>query len=90
MRVALPINSTKNTLKEMSEMTINDVIRAWEDPDYRKTLADLPDSPVGHVELTDDDLSEVMGAAQSGNSVGCNTKTCVSTRGNSQNPCRNC
>jgi len=45
---------------------------------------------VGQIELTEDELSEVMGAAQSGNSVGCNTKTCVTTRGNSQNPCRTC
>ncbi len=48
------------------------------------------DSPVGEIELTDAELGQVMGAAQSGNSVGCNTKTCVTTRGNSQNPCQNC
>ena len=74
-------------------MSIMDVIRAWEDPEYRKSLSDeerakLPANPVGEIELTDDDLSEVTGAAQSGASVGCNTKTC--TRGNSVNPCRNC
>jgi hypothetical protein len=65
-------------------MSISDVIRAWED------RHELSDSPVGHIELTEDELSEVMGAAQSGKSVGCNTKTCVTTRGNSGNPCRRC
>jgi mersacidin/lichenicidin family type 2 lantibiotic len=74
-------------------MSIMDVIRAWEDPEYRKSLSDeerakLPANPVGEIELTDDDLSEVTGADQSGNSVGCKTTNC--TRGNSNNPCRNC
>jgi len=72
-----------------------DIIRAWEDPEYRSSLtsdqlASLPTSPVGEIELTDDELTEVMGAAQSGASVGCNTKTCVATRGNSVNPCSTC
>ncbi len=76
-------------------MSIDKIIRAWEDPEYRKSLseeerAQLPASPVGQIELTEDELREVMGAAQSGASVGCNTKTCVSTRGNSGNPCRTC
>ena len=48
------------------------------------------DSPVGAIELTDAELGEVLGGVQSGSSVGCNTKTCVSTRGNSANPCDNC
>ena len=46
--------------------------------------------PTGGIELTDAELGQVLGGAQSGNSVGCNTKTCVSTRGNSQNPCSSC
>jgi hypothetical protein len=46
------------------------------------------DSPVGAIELTDAELGYVVGGAQSGASVGCNTKTC--TRGNSQNPCTEC
>ena len=67
-------------------MTIANIIRAWEDPEYRKSLSadELPESPVGQIELTESDLTEVMGAAkgeQSGNSIGCNTKTCVTTRG---------
>ena len=76
-------------------MSLDKTIRAWEDPEYRSSLgaadlAELPDSPVGAIELTDAELGEVLGAAQSGASVGCNTKTCVATRGNSANPCRNC
>jgi len=70
------------------EMTIASIIRAWEDPEYRKSLSEeertkLPANPVGQIELTEDELREVMGAAQSGNSFGCNTKTCVVTRGQS-------
>ena len=76
-------------------MNIANIIRAWEDPEYRKSLSEeerakLPENPVGQIELTEDELSEVMGAAQSGNSVGCNTKTCVTSRGNSVQPCNPC
>jgi hypothetical protein len=45
------------------------------------------DSPVGAIELTDAELGEVLGGSQSGASVGCNTKTCVTSRGNSNQPC---
>ena len=48
------------------------------------------EDPTGGIELTDAELGHVMGGAQSGNSVGCNTKTCVTTRGNSVNPCGSC
>ena len=73
-------------------MSIDKAIRAWEDPEFRSSLsaaelAELPASPVGAIELTDAELGAVMGGAQSGNSVGCNTKTCVTSRGNSRNPC---
>ena len=76
-------------------MSLHKIVRAWEDPKYRDSLsdpelADLPDNPAGVIELTDAELGQVLGGVQSGNSVGCNTKTCVSTRGNSQNPCRSC
>jgi mersacidin/lichenicidin family type 2 lantibiotic len=76
-------------------MSADKIIRAWEDPEYRKSLtadelAALPEHPAGAIELTDVELSEVLGADQSGNSVGCNTKTCVSTRGNSNQPCGSC
>jgi mersacidin/lichenicidin family type 2 lantibiotic len=76
-------------------MSVERIIRAWEEPEFRSSLSEaelagLPDNPAGGIELTDAELSQVMGAAQSGGSVGCNTKTCVTTRGNSQNPCDNC
>ena len=48
------------------------------------------EDPTGGIELTDAELGHVLGGAQSGSSVGCNTKTCVGTRGNSRNPCDNC
>jgi len=77
------------------DMSIETIIRAWEDPEYRRSmsaadLAALPANPVGAIELTDAELGGVLGAAQSGASVGCNTKTCVTTRGNSQKPCSAC
>jgi len=73
-------------------MSIHKVIRAWEDPEYRAglsaaELAELPGNPAGAIELTDAELGHVMGGAQSGASVGCNTKTCVVSRGNSNQPC---
>ena len=73
-------------------MSIETIIRAWEDPEYRRSLsaadlAALPPNPVGAIELTDAELGEVLGAAQSGHSVGCNTKTCVTSKGNSNQPC---
>jgi hypothetical protein len=48
------------------------------------------EDPTGGIELTDAELGQVLGGVQSGNSVGCNTKTCVATRGNSLNPCDAC
>jgi hypothetical protein len=46
------------------------------------------EDPTGGIELTDAELGHVLGGAQSGQSTGCNTKTC--TRGNSGNPCTGC
>jgi mersacidin/lichenicidin family type 2 lantibiotic len=76
-------------------MTVERIIRAWADPEFRHSLsaeelAALPEHPAGAIELTDAELGGVVGGVQSGQSVGCNTKTCVATRGNSQNPCANC
>ena len=58
--------------------------------DKENQMNDHKMDPTGGIELTDAELGEVLGGIQSGNSVGCNTKTCVSTRGNSQNPCSSC
>jgi mersacidin/lichenicidin family type 2 lantibiotic len=46
----------------------NRIIRAWKDSDYRQTLdgdalASLPESPVGTIELDDEDLGDVAGGA---------------------------
>lgn len=41
------------------------IIRAWKDVDFRVTLegegAEVPESPVGTIELADDDLGDVAG-----------------------------
>jgi mersacidin/lichenicidin family type 2 lantibiotic len=76
-------------------MSVDRIIRAWEDPEFRSSLseselASLPEHPAGAIELTDAELSAVVGSIQSGNSVGCNTKTCVTSRGNSNQPCSSC
>jgi mersacidin/lichenicidin family type 2 lantibiotic len=76
-------------------MSVEKIVRAWEDPEYRRSLsaeelAGLPENPAGAIELTDAELSGVLGAVQSGASVGCNTRTCVATRGNSAQPCGSC
>ena len=76
-------------------MSIRKITRAWQDPEFRsglsaEELAHLPGNPVGAIELSDAELGHVLGAAQSGASVGCNTKTCVTSRGNSVNPCNPC
>ena len=70
-------------------MSNHKIIRAWEDPEFRASLSatDLPGNPAGAIELTDAELGQVRGGDQSGASVGCNTKTCVTSRGNSRNPC---
>lgn len=53
-------------------------------------MSDHEMDPTGGIELTEAELGQVLGGAQSGSSVGCNTKTCVTTRGNSANPCSSC
>jgi mersacidin/lichenicidin family type 2 lantibiotic len=57
-----------STTKGDFQMTINNIIRAWEDPEYRKSLSDeeralLPEDPVGQMELTEDELAQIKGAA---------------------------
>jgi len=51
-----------------------DVIRAWKDQDYRDSLteeqkAQLPENPVGLIELTDEDMSSVSGGCSCGSSL---------------------
>ena len=43
-----------------------DIVRAWKDPEYRKTLtteqlASLPPNPAGSATLSDEELSKVVG-----------------------------
>ncbi|HEX7320657.1 MAG TPA: mersacidin/lichenicidin family type 2 lantibiotic [bacterium] len=47
-------------------MSVNDIIRAWKDPVYRKSLSKkrralLPDNPIGLIELTDENLDAISG-----------------------------
>lgn len=47
-------------------MTIDDIIRAWEDREYRESLSDeeralLPEDPVGQIEMTEDELTKIVG-----------------------------
>lgn len=47
----------------MSEV---DIIRAWNDEEYRSSLSDeqrakLPPNPAGEVELTDEELAQIQG-----------------------------
>ncbi|GCE23488.1 mersacidin/lichenicidin family type 2 lantibiotic [Dictyobacter kobayashii] len=51
-----------------------DIARAWKDAQYRGTLtseelAQLPENPVGALELTDNDLASVTGAFSIGGNV---------------------
>ena len=48
-------------------MSKPDIIRPWKDAEYRNSLskeqqAQLPESPIGEVELSLDDLDQVAGA----------------------------
>jgi mersacidin/lichenicidin family type 2 lantibiotic len=59
-----------------------DILRAWKDPEYRKSLtpaqlALVPDNPAGDAELTADDLRGVSGGYA--DSVGTCAKSCVCT-----------
>ncbi len=80
-----------------------DIIRAWEDRAYRESLSDeeratLPENPVGQIDLTEAELTEVMGAQASGrfgfcgsNGPACDVNT-PQCRGNSvqANTCSMC
>ncbi|QRK04684.1 mersacidin/lichenicidin family type 2 lantibiotic [Archangium violaceum] len=61
-----------------------DIVRAWKDADYRMSLtqeqlAQLPENPVGAVELSDEQLQGAGGvAAQSASFYSCPTKSICS------------
>lgn len=51
-------------------MSIEKIIRAWKNPEYRSSLSDteralLPQHPAGLVELSDVELEYVVGSGQS-------------------------
>ena len=63
-------------------MNIN-IARAWKDAEYRKSLsadelASLPENPVGAVEISDDEATNIMGMG--GSNTCCNNLSlCLST-----------
>jgi mersacidin/lichenicidin family type 2 lantibiotic len=77
-------------------MGIGKIIRTWRDPEYRDRLSEgeraaLPENPVGAIQLTDAELGHVVGSAQSGSTIGCHTKTCVTSQAHTQeHPCSHC
>ncbi|AFZ34785.1 hypothetical protein Sta7437_1215 [Stanieria cyanosphaera PCC 7437] len=73
-------------------MSNSDIIRAWKDEDYSSSLSEeqrsqLPDNPIGIVELSDEDMEIVAGGAVNINSFGaCNLNSqaaivCLSASG---------
>ncbi len=59
-----------------------DVVRAWKDPAYRRSLtpeqlASLPEHPAGMVELSDDQLSNASGAAAKPGPIQTTALTCT-------------
>jgi mersacidin/lichenicidin family type 2 lantibiotic len=61
---------------------IIDILRAWKDPEYRKTLtptelASVPENPAGDAELGPEELEGVAGGYH--DSIGTCAKTCVCT-----------
>jgi mersacidin/lichenicidin family type 2 lantibiotic len=60
--------SSRTVLVNAEGATLMDVIRAWKDPEYRKSLSEadrmlLPAHPAGLVELTDGQLDQVGGGS---------------------------
>ncbi len=59
-----------------------DVVRAWKDPKYRRSLTDaqrasMPEHPAGPVELTDDELKVAGGLAIGGGGPITTAPTCT-------------
>ncbi len=63
-----------------------DIVRAWKDEAYRQSLSEeerrnLPENPVGEIELTDTDLEAIYGGQSTavvGCSVACHSVACYS------------
>lgn len=60
------------------------IVRAWKDAEYRKTLsaeelALIPENPVGVVELTEDETSDIMGGNGRSNTCCENLSVCINS-----------
>jgi mersacidin/lichenicidin family type 2 lantibiotic len=51
-------------------MSINEIVRAWKDPDYRATLSQFPALPIGQIEIDDPYLNKELIARVSANRPG--------------------
>ena len=61
-------------------MKKDEIIRAWRDQDYFLSLSDeqrslLPANPIGMIELSQDSLTNVLGASHSTCYVSCHTSS---------------
>jgi mersacidin/lichenicidin family type 2 lantibiotic len=70
-RVAIVNNPNSIRRLVVSE---EDIIRAWNDEEYRSTLSDeekakLPPNPAGEIELTDEDLAQIQGGLDPGTTI---------------------
>jgi mersacidin/lichenicidin family type 2 lantibiotic len=59
-------------IRKETYMSKRNIIRAWKDPVYRKSLSEaeltaLPPNPAGSIELSDADLRAVAGGSDSPN-----------------------
>lgn len=63
-----------------------DIVRAWKDAEYRKTLtpeqlATLPPSPAGSPELTEDELKSIAGGLDSATTRSSGSNCCCGSGG---------
>jgi mersacidin/lichenicidin family type 2 lantibiotic len=59
-----------------------DIVRAWTDEEYRLGLSEeqsalLPENPAGLMELSDDDLQNIVGGSLCGGTVVCHNTVCI-------------
>jgi mersacidin/lichenicidin family type 2 lantibiotic len=59
-----------------------DIVRAWTDEEYRLGLSEgqlalLPENPAGLMELSDDDLQNIVGGSLCNNTVACHNTVCI-------------
>jgi mersacidin/lichenicidin family type 2 lantibiotic len=59
-----------DTLRIEGSPAVNTTVRAWKDPEFRRSLDETPDMPTGLVELADDELDAVPGGTGWGCVIG--------------------